>query len=180
MGVRVSAAHASFEPGYQLGAALRGFLWFARRSRWLRSGMDAMPKSRLRSHIVGRYFKQIYDDLSAGSTRFSIGVHPRASLRLFDIGTWEGPEGWANALQGWLDSFHHPVLEMREWLQGEGSYMVAVGELRDHRGGVVPVRQEFALCVRTADGSAMWGHVFNRKEDALKAAGLRNRPIPKA
>ena len=176
-GVQVGKYRAVFPPGYvERSWWYRAHAYLGRRSRRLRALVfGALPYSRPRTHLVARFFHEIV--AAMGERRydhFIPAVHPEAEVELWGLGTYHGRDGWQAALSEWLDAFDVPSLEMTEFLDPGGGQVLCVGTVGGAvKGTGVPIENKLYFLVRVEDGMAVRGRLYESKQDALEAVGLR-------
>ena len=180
--MRISANHAVMAPGHKgsiwwrlLDAAWRLVSPLFRRSRRLRAFFYGLPRSRLRTALVVRYYRDIMADLDAGNiTRQLPAIATDAEVRLFEMEDFRRPEGAEQALRQWREIFPGLKLEMSEFINPDGTDVLCIG--RAAGGGAssgAAVNLEIALAIKVIDGMAVELSMTRSKPEALKAVGLR-------
>ncbi len=133
--------------------------------------------------FLARYYWILLDHLQKASFGgFVPAVHPEAVLNTFSMGNYTGPQAWGDALMALLEAFPGLKLELREFIDLDGTRFLAIGDFGVRgRGSGVDIRAEIALEVQTGDGMAIAGRLFSSRKEALQAVGLKERsPIASA
>jgi len=175
--VRVSKFHAVLPPGHRDPPWA---LWspivaaFALRSQRARTFFYGLPRSRVRTALVFRYYRDIIRDITNGDIRRHRRViDPNASVTLFDMETFRGPAGAEEAVKQWHQSFPDLRYEMSEFINPDGPHVLCVGRLTG--GGAISganVMQELMFSIKIVDGYAVELSLSNDRADALEAVGL--------
>ena len=112
--------------------------------------------------------------MAQGDFNFIRAVAPEAELQVFSIEMFRGREAWPQALSDWMNSLRGLRIEMAEFLD-TGNHRDVLLTLQFSGSGAasgVSVQGDVFFLISVEDGMATRGALFNRKEDALKAAGL--------
>ena len=146
-----------------------------RRSRPLRAFFYELPRSRLRTALVVRYYRDIVRDMATGDiARHLRAIDAEAEVSLFRMETFSGRSGAEAALRQWRESFPDLDLEMAEFINPDGPNVVCVGRLVGGgatSGATVALQLVFTITV--VGGMAVGLRLSDSKREALEAVGLR-------
>jgi ketosteroid isomerase-like protein len=144
------------------------------RSPRLRAWIFKLPLFRIRSAVVARYFWQIVDDMGHERfDRFLPSVRHDAEVDLFGLGTYQGPDGWRDALKGFREVFPAPAYELREYVQtGPDQVVLVIWGAGPAAMTGIPFEERVGFVLRIKDGLAVYGRLYPNRAEALEAAGL--------
>jgi len=145
----------------------------ARRSRRLRALGYGLPRSRLRTALVWRYYRDIADDINAGDVdRHLPAVDPNAEIRIV-METFRGREA-KEALLDFRESFPNFGVEMREVVNPDGPHVLLFGRVMGDGSvsGVSLQENHWGLRVKIHAGMAIEIQAHQDRAEALEAVGL--------
>jgi SnoaL-like protein len=166
---------AEFERGYVERSAI--FLWLYRQSftfPWMRRFMLAMPISRPRMALVGRYFHQLFEDWNDGDLDPTLGlVDPAIKLTVFGLGSYEGPEGMREAWADWNRPFEGLRFEVSEVIANRGGKIATVMRVRGRDVATqIDMGQPGVMVWTVRKAIGVEARLYRTKAEALEAAGL--------
>jgi hypothetical protein len=173
--IRIAKNHAVLPPGHRDNP-----LWWrllapiTLRSQRLRAFIYDLPRSRVRTAAVVRYFRLIVDDIGGGNfDRHLPNIADDASITLFDMEDFRGPSGASEAVRHWQQSFPGLKSEMLEFINSDGPDVLCLGRLTgDGAASGVHVGQDLVLRIKVVDGMAVEASLSNSRAEALEAVRL--------
>jgi hypothetical protein len=174
--IGIGKCHAVLPPGHRDNP-----LWWRLvapmilRSQRMRAFVYELPRSRVRTAMVVRYFRDTLDAIGAGNIdSYLPTIADDASVTLFDMEDFRGPSGAREAVRQWQQSFPGLTIEMSELINPDGPDVLCVG--RATGDGVVSgahVDLDLMFRLKVIDGTAVELSLSNNRAEALEAVGLR-------
>ena len=177
--VRSGKRHARFEPGHATGPVLAGAFRLALRLGVIRRVIWRLPMSRLRTSIIARYARFVWETIAAGDADTVLpAIDPAGEWRIFEIETFHGHAGFVDAVAGVVEALG-PVggVLAEEWIDHDRESALLVLRVRagSTRTGLAlaELADQFAFSLRIRDGTVLGAALHASKSDALDAVGLR-------
>jgi len=125
-------------------------------------------------YFVARFFAEIIRDMGRGSFKWLSSIDANAEIRFFSVGTFRGPAGAQEAVEGWMEVFPGTTWELREFIDPPRQDEVVLLVPGTGAGGAsgVPVDMEVGYVVTIQNGMATRFDVYSSMQEALEAAGL--------